>query len=60
MSGLTKRDIDVIVFSLNYLRSNLHEVQEAYSEPGVHPTVSIPVENELDNICAKLERKENG
>ena len=57
---LTKRDCDVVIFALNFLRSNLDEVQDSFAEPGVHPSISLPTENELDNICVKLEKIENG
>ena len=57
---LTKRDRDIVVFALNFLRSNLDEVQDSFAEPGVRPSISLPTENELDNICVKLEKIENG
>lgn len=53
---LTPRDCAVIIFALNYLRSNMDHVMEMYSETGVHPTITLPNENELDNTIAKLER----
>lgn len=54
--ALTSRDCNVIIFALEYLKSNLDEVENAFSEPGVHPTIPLPVEVEISYIIAKIER----